>query len=128
MTERTPTSGLPKVSVVIPNYNYAQYIDDCLESVLTQTGVDIDVPILHDTPLPGTLDRIPPELFPLKHSPSPGAAISTHVPKFDDVLFTGKFVSLITLDTATTSSNPDGYCRRVVSSLPAAATISVPRP
>jgi len=43
-----PASALPRVSVVIPCYNYGEYLRACVESVLTQPGVDVDVTIVDD--------------------------------------------------------------------------------
>ena len=39
---------MSKVSVIIPNLNYAEYISECLESVLNQTLVDIEVIVIDD--------------------------------------------------------------------------------
>jgi glycosyltransferase involved in cell wall biosynthesis len=38
----------PRVSVVIPCYNYGQYLPECVESALTQEGVEVDVLIVDD--------------------------------------------------------------------------------
>jgi glycosyltransferase involved in cell wall biosynthesis len=38
----------PRVSVVVPCYNYGHYIPACVESVLTQPGVDADILIIDD--------------------------------------------------------------------------------
>ena len=43
-----PASVLPRVSVVVPCYNYGEYLRACVESVLTQPGVDVDVTIVDD--------------------------------------------------------------------------------
>lgn len=40
--------GAATVSVVIPNYNYAHYLPQAVESVLGQQGVDVDVIIVDD--------------------------------------------------------------------------------
>jgi glycosyltransferase involved in cell wall biosynthesis len=37
-----------RVDVVIPCYNYAHFLEECVESVLTQAGVDVRVLILDD--------------------------------------------------------------------------------
>ncbi|GAA4167236.1 glycosyltransferase family 2 protein [Gryllotalpicola koreensis] len=39
---------LPRVSVVIPCYNYARYLPDAVRSALEQPGVDVDVVIIDD--------------------------------------------------------------------------------
>lgn len=39
-------SGYPTVDVVIPNYNYGQYLLECAASVLTQKGVDVRLLII----------------------------------------------------------------------------------
>ena len=38
----------PTVSVVVPCYNYGHLLPDCVRSVLTQQGVDVDVLIIDD--------------------------------------------------------------------------------
>lgn len=42
------SSGLPKVDVVIPCYNYAHFLPRCVESVLSQPGVDVRVLVIDD--------------------------------------------------------------------------------
>ncbi|WP_246150376.1 glycosyltransferase family 2 protein [Agromyces intestinalis] len=49
MLPRPLPAGIePRVSVVIPCYNYARYLEDSVGSVLAQEGVDLDVVILDD--------------------------------------------------------------------------------
>lgn len=39
---------MPKISVVVPCYNQAQYLDECLQSVLNQTYQDWECIIVND--------------------------------------------------------------------------------
>ena len=39
---------MPKVSIVVPNYNHAKYLRQRIESVLTQTYRDFEVILLDD--------------------------------------------------------------------------------
>ena len=40
--------SLPKVSIFIPNYNYARYLPQCLDSILAQTYPDFEIVIVDD--------------------------------------------------------------------------------
>lgn len=40
---------LPSVDVIVPCYNYAKYLPDCVGSILAQTGVDLRVLIADDS-------------------------------------------------------------------------------
>ncbi len=42
------TEHLPTFSVVIPCYNYGRYLTECVESVLSQSGVEVRVLIIDD--------------------------------------------------------------------------------
>lgn len=48
----------PKVSIVVPAYNVEQYIDECIESILTQTLEDIEVICVDDGSTDGTFDKL----------------------------------------------------------------------
>jgi glycosyltransferase involved in cell wall biosynthesis len=41
-------TGTPRVSVVIPCYNYGHFLPACVDSVLDQSGVEVDVLIVDD--------------------------------------------------------------------------------
>jgi len=43
-----PASRHPRVSVIIPCFNYGRFLTECVESVLQQTAVDVDVVIVND--------------------------------------------------------------------------------
>jgi glycosyltransferase involved in cell wall biosynthesis len=43
-----PLAAPPRVSVVIPCYNYGRFLPDCVRSVLDQPGVDVDVLVVDD--------------------------------------------------------------------------------
>lgn len=47
-TAPPPRSAHPDVTFVIPVYNSAPWLDDCLTSVLAQTGVDLEVICIND--------------------------------------------------------------------------------
>lgn len=47
-----------KVSVVVPNYNYAHYLPECLDSMLTQTFSDWEVIVVDDTSTDGSCDIV----------------------------------------------------------------------
>lgn len=48
----------PKVSVIIPNYNHARYLDQRIQSVLNQTYPDFEVIILDDCSTDNSLEVI----------------------------------------------------------------------
>lgn len=45
---RTVPGDLPSVSVIVPCYNYGRYLPDCVQSVLDQPGVQVDLLLIDD--------------------------------------------------------------------------------
>jgi Glycosyl transferase family 2 len=43
-----PLARRPRVSVMIPLYNYSQFLGECVDSILTQDGVEVDLLIIDD--------------------------------------------------------------------------------
>jgi hypothetical protein len=48
MDAPSPSEDLPRVTVVIPCYNYGRYLVQCVHSVLAQKGVAVDALIVND--------------------------------------------------------------------------------
>ena len=49
---------MPKVSIVLPNYNYARYLDERIQSLLDQTYTDFELIILDDASTDNSLEVI----------------------------------------------------------------------
>lgn len=41
-------SSSPKISIIVPNYNYAYFLDKRIESILKQTYTDYEIILLDD--------------------------------------------------------------------------------
>ncbi|MFT6986930.1 MAG: glycosyltransferase involved in cell wall biosynthesis [Psychromonas sp.] len=46
----------PQVSVIVPVYNVEEYLADCLQSVLSQQGIELEVVIINDGATDGSLE------------------------------------------------------------------------
>ena len=107
-----------RVSVVIPSYNYGLYLQDCVDSVLAQTGVDVDVLIVDnasqdDSPAIATrYAAADPRISVVLHERNLG-----HIASFNEGLkaVDGEFVVLLCADDML----PPGSLARAVSLLEA---------
>lgn len=59
----------PSVDVIVPSYNYADYLEQCVESLVSQDGVDVRVLVIDD----GSID----------HTPSVGRALAAADPRIE---------------------------------------------
>lgn len=50
--------GMPKITVIMPSLNVANYIDECMESVLNQTMQDIEILCIDAGSTDGTLEKL----------------------------------------------------------------------
>ncbi len=94
---------LPTVGVAIPCYNYAQYLSVCLDSVLSQTGVALDVVVVDDASTDNS--RAVVEEYMAKDSRVRLVAHETnkgHIATFNDGMdeIRGDYVVLISADDA----------------------------
>ena len=54
----TQESKLPKISVIVPVYNVEKYLDQCLESIISQTLNDIEIIVVNDGSTDNSLEII----------------------------------------------------------------------
>ncbi len=50
--------NIPKVSVLIPTYNYANYLDETIQSVLDQTFTDFEIIIVDNCSTDNSADVV----------------------------------------------------------------------
>lgn len=94
-------AALARVTVVVPCYNYGQFLEACVQSALDQEGVDVDVLVLNDAStddsaqVAGRLAARDGRVTLIDHAHNNG-----HVPTFNEGLSkaTGKYIVLISAD------------------------------
>ncbi|MCA1983054.1 glycosyltransferase family 2 protein [Nocardioides nematodiphilus] len=115
MTRRRPVPlrTRPRVSVVVPCYNYGRYLPDAVGSALDQSGLDVDVLIVDDCSTDDSaavalrLADADPRVRLLRHETNRG-----HIQTYNDGLaaVTGDYVVLLSADDLLT---PDSLTRAV---------------
>jgi hypothetical protein len=104
----------PKVSVVVPHYNYGQYLPVSVESALDQRGLDLEIIIVDDKSPDGTSIEVArrvaasdPRITLVEHEQN-----LRHIRTYNDGLSraTGDYVVLLSADDALT---PDSLTRSV---------------
>ena len=96
-----PLTGSPRVSVVVPCYNYGRFLRQLVEEVLDQPGLDVDILIVDDASPDGSGDvaddlaRRSPRVAVLRHAINRG-----HIRTYNDGLgaVTGDYVVLLSAD------------------------------
>jgi glycosyltransferase involved in cell wall biosynthesis len=99
----TPLIGRPRVTVVIPHYNYGQYLPYAVQTALDQPGVETDVVIVDDASTDGSaevarrLASADSRVRLIEHETN-----RRHIATYNDGLAaaTGKYVVLLSADDA----------------------------
>jgi hypothetical protein len=98
----SPAKGrVPKISVIIPCYNYGHFLSDCVGSTLSQTGVEVEVIIVDDASIDNSAniaERLADEdsrIIVLRHQQNCG-----HVVAFNNgyAIATGEFIVRLDAD------------------------------
>jgi glycosyltransferase involved in cell wall biosynthesis len=108
-----PLASRPTVTVVVPHYNYGQYLPDAVRSAVEQRGVDVDVIIVDDRSTDGSVEvarRLAsedPRVKLVEHAQN-----QRHIRTYNDGLSraTGTYVVLLSADDALA---PDALTRAV---------------
>ena len=91
----------PRVSVVVPCYNYARFLPDAVHSAVTQDGIDVEVLIVDDASIDGSGDvadelaKRDPRVRVLQHATNKGH-LRTYNDGLEDV--NGDYVVLLSAD------------------------------
>jgi Glycosyl transferase family 2 len=115
---------LPTVSVVVPVYNYRRFLGACMESILAQDGVDLDVVVVDDASTDGSPELV--RQFEADDQRVRGiyhAANKGHIATFNDGIAAthGEYVVLISADDMLTP----GALRRAAALLEACPEVSM---
>lgn len=92
---------MPIVSVIIPSYNHEKFIEECIQSVLSQTFQDFEIVITDDASSDRTVEIIEsfndPRIKLFKYSINKGASIATNncIRKSS-----GKYIAMLSSDDA----------------------------
>ncbi len=108
---RGAVTRIPRVSVVVPCYNYGHYLPTCLASVLSPPGVDVDIIVVDDASPDGSanvaeeLASADPRIAVVRHARNAG-----HIATYNDGLakVTGDYVVLLSADDLLA---PGSLCR-----------------
>lgn len=93
------TTDLPRVSVVVPCYNYAHFLADCVSSALSQEGVEVDVTVVDDASTDTSLEvahqlsSADPRVRVIAHGENRG-----HIETFNEALDLGTAPYVVKLD------------------------------
>lgn len=96
----TPLERRPSVSVVVPNFNYSQFLEAAVRSALDQPGVQVDVTIVDDASTDGSAElalRLADEddrVTLVRHPFNMG-----HIDTFNDALGSGVGEYIVKLDS-----------------------------
>ncbi|HKU34710.1 MAG TPA: glycosyltransferase family 2 protein [Paenarthrobacter sp.] len=96
-----PLLSFPRVTVVVPCYNYGRYLPDAVGSALEQPGVDVEVIVVDDASTDGSdavalsLSAADPRVSVVLHDRNQG-----HIATYNDGLSraTGRYVTLLSAD------------------------------
>lgn len=96
-----PLRGHPRVSVLVPCYNYGHFLPDCVASALGQDAVDVDVLIVDDASPDGSVEvarrlaASDPRVRLIEHETNRG-----HIATYNEGLaaLDGEFVVLLSAD------------------------------
>jgi glycosyltransferase involved in cell wall biosynthesis len=95
-----PLTTRPRVSVVVPCYNYGHYLPACVDSILTQSGVEVDVIVVDDASPDGSAEvarrlTADPRVRVIEHRVNRG-----HIATYNEGLAeaTGDYVVLLSAD------------------------------